>query len=279
MNIDLHIHSTCSDGTDAPLVLIEKIKENHIDVFSVTDHDNVDFYAQITPSDLEQLVLIPGIEFSCVTEAGKCHILGYGMDIQNDTLQKTIAQTQSLRREKLMKRISFLEEQYGIEFSEEEKNHLFSLKAAGKPHVAQVLVGKGLADSVDAAIKTYMKALPKGKDRIDAEAAIRAITAASGLPVWAHPLGGEGERHFSATEFEKQLTVLKAFGIRGLECYYSRYTVGEIQYLLSEADKNNLLVSGGSDYHGTVKNIPLGTLCADTPDMEMNLTVLSSVLP
>lgn len=274
--IDLHMHSTCSDGTDTPLVLIEKIKENQIDVFSVTDHDNAAFYTYAEGKVPTSIKLITGIEFSCVTEAGKCHILGYHMNLENEELKRAIEDTKKLRKEKLAVRLDFLEKTYGIIFSKEEREHLFSLSAAGKPHIAQILMRRGLAGSIDEAIKKYLKALPKGRDRIDAEKAIYAIAAASGTPVWAHPLGGEGERHLTTEEFQKQLAVLMHQGIRGIECFYSRYTGEEIRFLLAEAKKNNLLVSGGSDYHGTVKDIPIGKLSADEAEAitEKELTII-----
>ena len=84
--------------------------------------------------------------------------------------------------------------------------------------------------------------------------------SAGGVPVWAHPLGGEGESHMSAEEFLPRLKIMIECGIQGLECYYSRYNTQETEFLLKCANENNLLISGGSDYHGTNKDIPAGML-------------------
>jgi len=99
--VDLHIHTKYSDGTDDVNELLEKIYSNDIEIFSVTDHDNVDFYKNLDYNKLNGLKLIPGIEFSCKTEAGKCHILGYGIDVNNPVLMKTIAEVQKRKRNKL----------------------------------------------------------------------------------------------------------------------------------------------------------------------------------
>jgi len=89
---------------------------------------------------------------------------------------------------------------------------------------------------------------------------VKAILAAGGIPVWAHPLGGEGERRISAEEFQTQLETLLSYGLQGLECWYSRYTEKEIQGLLGTAQEKGLLVSGGSDYHGANKpHLALGS--------------------
>ena len=116
--------------------------------------------------------------------------------------------------------------------------------------------------------------MPGGNDKLDAKEAIAAIKAAGGIPVWAHPLGGEGERHLSKDEFEDQLDVLKCFGIQGLECFYSRYNKEEIDFLCNAADRNGLCKSAGSDYHGNVKSIEIGTLCCAMSDVNFETVSL-----
>lgn len=92
--------------------------------------------------------------------------------------------------------------------------------------------------------------------------------------MWAHPLGGEGEKHLSKEEFENQFDLLKGFGIHGIECFYSRYNKKEIDFLCSAADSNGLCKSAGSDYHGSVKNIEVGTLCCDDRKVDYNMVTI-----
>lgn len=269
--IDLHIHSRYSDGTDWLGSLVRELKENGISVFSVTDHDTVDFYKNYTVHDmtvLEGMRLIPGIEFSCKTEFGKCHILGYGIDINNKLLNDIINATSALRKEKLIKRLCYLERQFGITFSEDEKTYLSSEKSVGKPHIAKLLADKGYAGSIAEAIKKYLSSIPHDEDdRIDAKIAVDAIVAAGGIPVWAHPLGGEGEKRLSEEELRTQMQCLTDKGIEGVEYYYSRYSAEDRKIIKNAMLKtkcaDKLLISGGSDYHGRNKNVRPGELSLD----------------
>ena len=112
-------------------------------------------------------------------------------------------------------------------------------------------------------MKKYLDGCKSGDTRFTGEEAIHAIKAAGGMPVWAHPLGGEGEKHLSKEEFLPKLVKMKTFGIEGLECYYSRYNLEEIEFLIQCANDNELIVTGGSDYHGSNKTVPIGKLCTD----------------
>lgn len=152
------------------------------------------------------------------------------------------------------------------------------MKAAGKPHIAGVIVKMGLAETVSGAIEKYMKNLPGDNDKLDAEKAIFAINTAGGIAVWAHPLGGEGEKHLSEEEFSAQLDLLVGYGIQGLECFYSRYGKNEISFLCGTADNNGLCKSAGSDYHGSVKNIEIGTLSREISDFNVEKVSILSTL-
>ena len=117
-----------------------------------------------------------------------------------------------------------------------------------------------------------------GDARQDAATVIKAIKESDGISVWAHPLGGEGEPLLSNEEFKIRLKELCDLGIQGLECYYSRYTNEQENFLAQSARKNNLLISGGSDYHGLNKTIALGELGAESPDIKINqLTILQKI--
>jgi predicted metal-dependent phosphoesterase TrpH len=127
-------------------------------------------------------------------------------------------------------------------------------------------------------MKKYLDACKTGNTKFDGGEAIKTIITAGGIPVWAHPLGGEGEEHLSEKEFLPKLKTMIECGIKGLECYYSRYDMKEIEFLKSCAKENNLLISGGSDWHGTNKTVPLGRLNTDDKPIDSKeITMLNSI--
>ena len=109
-------------------------------------------------------------------------------------------------------------------------------------------------------MKKYLDNCKTGNTRFSGEEAIDTIISAGGIPIWAHPLGGEGEIHLTQNEFLPKLQEMLTFNIKGLECYYSRYSTEEIEFLTKCAKEKDLLITGGSDYHGTNKDIPLAKL-------------------
>lgn len=279
MLADLHLHSHFSDGSDSPETLIKNILKSEISVFALTDHDTVDGILPMKSFLPDGVRFLAGVEFSCICDAGKCHILGLGIDPENDALQKALKMGEDIRREKLAKRLIHLENNHGIVWNEKEMAYIRAQNRVGKPHLAKLLIARGLATDLTDAIKKYLD-LPEGKsDRIPAEEAIHAILHAGGIPVWAHPLGGEGEKTLTANEFRTLLSALLSYGIQGLECYYSRYHREMVNFLIDEAKKHDLLISGGSDYHGTNKNIALGELNAEKRPVDAEkLTVLTHLL-
>lgn len=277
--IDLHIHTDASDGTDTPEQVLEKILDQGIHTFAITDHDTVAGSLAMGGLVPPEVRFIPGIEFSCRAPLGKCHILGYGFDLTGDVFWEAVNTARRRRMDKLGLRLAFLETQFGILLTQQEMDWLMSRPSPGKPNLAQILVERGLAKNIDDAIQRYINPCKGGDDRIPAELAVRGILGAGGIPIWAHPLGGEGERRISREEFGRRLAELMAYGIRGLECCYSRYDDDDIEFLLSQSKAHGLLVSGGSDYHGGNKvGISLGKLNAAgkavTPE---RLTVLEAL--
>ena len=267
--VDLHIHTTASDGADSPRVLAEKIAAAGLELFSVTDHDTIAGALEMENIVPEGVRYIRGVEFSCVSPAGKCHILGYGFDPEHPALLEALAEGRRLRLEKLDRRLEQLKRDHGIELTEDERSWLLSLGSPGKPHLGQIIRNRGLAPDLDGAIRGFIRDVP-GRDRIEAKMAIGAITAAGGFPVWAHPLGGEGEKRLTEEKFESLLETLLGYGLRGLECRYSRYGRKESEFLLDHAERLGLVPTGGSDYHGSnKKDIQLGQLGYDwTVDTE-----------
>ena len=279
MFADLHMHTRFSDGSDDARSFIENIKKSGVTVFALTDHDTVDGIEAIRAKLSDSLHFIAGVEFSCISPEGKCHVLGLGIDPKNELLRASLAKGERVRQDKLAKRLVHLKENYGIVFDEAEMAYIRAQNRVGKPHLANLLIRRGLATDLTDAIKKYID-LPEGEsDRIPTDEAIRAITAAGGIPVWAHPLGGEGEKRLAESEFYALLTALIAYGIRGMECYYSRYAMESIGFLLDAANEHHLLISGGSDYHGMNKNIVVGELNSEKIPVEgEKLTILKHLI-
>ena len=258
--VDLHIHTTASDGADTPRELAIKIAAAGLKLFAVTDHDTVDGALEMEKFVPDGVKYIRGVEFSCVSPGGKCHILGYDYDPDHPAFQAALAEGRQLRMEKLDRRLEQLKTDHGIVLTDPERTWLLSLGSPGKPHLGRIIRDRGLAGDLDSAIRGFIRDVP-GRDRIEAQTAIEAITAAGGCPVWAHPLGGEGEKRLSSEKFENLLETLCGYGLRGLECRYSRYGRKESDFLLGHAAQRGLIPTGGSDYHGSnKKDIALGQI-------------------
>ena len=265
--VDLHMHSTASDGKDTPAVLWEKIKGLGICCFSLTDHDTIDGAREMEQlaarDNAADITFIRGIEFSCITPVGKCHILGYGYDWDNAEFRAVLDKSADLRRRKLEQRLDFLRREYQIEFAEADIEAMRRMKSIGKPHLAERMIKMGIVDSVSDAIEKYIDHCPKLGTRMPAEEVIHAIRAAKGISVWAHPYGGVGEKARSEEEFRAQFACLTDSGIQGLECFYSNYPRTKVEKLIATATEQELCISGGSDYHGRKQYPDLGTLNED----------------
>lgn len=277
--VDLHLHTTASDGSFAPAQLVALLRQKGIRTFAVTDHDAVEGAVEmqaIVPPDLR---FIPGVEFSCRSAVGKYHILGYGFDPRHPAILAAVEEGRQLRRQKQAQRIRWLEEQHGIRLTEEELRWLNSRKSPGKPHLGRILLDRGLdteGAGMMGVLRRYVNGFKGGNDRIGVDTAVRAIRQAGGVAVWAHPLGGEGKRHKTHEELQPLLEDLLAHGVEGMECWYSRYSGQEIALLTALARQHGLLISGGSDFHGAPKpDLEPGTLSGDgiVPDPR-RLTVL-----
>lgn len=273
---DLHVHSNNSDGSDSIENLVKEIKKANLEIFALTDHDTIAGCIEITKYIPENIKFIPSIELTCQTGDIKCHILGFNCNPADEKLNALIQKGKELRRKKLETRLDYIKNVLHIDLTNDELNWLYSRKSVVKTHLANLLVKRKMAKTNVEAMQKYLDGIKTGNTRFSIEEAIDAIVTSGGIPVWAHPLGGEGEKHIAHEKFMPRLEKMIAYGIKGLECYYSRYTLEEVKFLITCANSNNLLISGGSDYHGTNKeNIQLAKLNVDsTPIDAENLTVL-----
>lgn len=260
---DLHMHSTYSDGSDNIKTLLDKVLNAGIKIFALTDHDTVAGCKEMKKLVPKGIDFIEGTELTCKTDNISCHILGFNVDCTNPVLLKLIEKGKQLRKQKLDARIDYLKDVHKINLTTEETDWLYSRNCVVKTHLANILVNRGLAKDNLEAMRKYLDGCKTGNTKFSIKEAIDAIKSAGGIPIWAHPLGGEGEAHDTKEEFLPKLRIMKEYGINGLECYYSRYNEAESKFLTECANANNMLISGGSDYHGTNKTIPIGKLSSN----------------
>ena len=257
--IDLHMHTTVSDGTDTPSEIIAKVKLSGIDFFSVTDHDSIIGGKEI-PQYLKSgdPAFLRGVEFSCKDEEGKYHILGYGYDPDGESINAVVKKGHDLRMKKVTARLDYLKEEFGFVFSDEDLDALFSLDNPGKPHIGNMMVKYGYAESKDIAIKDYINKKKFRSEYVRPEEAIEGIIKSNGIPILAHPSYGNGEDLILGKEMEDRVLKLMDFGIKGLEAYYSGFTEKIQDEILGYGEKYNLYITAGSDYHGKNKMVVLG---------------------
>ena len=260
------MHTTVSDGTDTPEELLLQVKKAGIELFAVTDHDAVKAGSVIKKLAAETPgapLFIPGVEFSCRDEAGKYHILGYGFNPDGPEIAVTVEAGHRLRMEKVYARIEFLRTEFGFEFPEEEIEKLLTLDNPGKPHIGNLMVKYGYAESRGDAIDRFLNRQSFRENYLRPEQAIRGILDAGGIPVLAHPFYGSGDELILGEEMEERLTRLKGYGLCGIEAYYSGFSPKLIRAALELSKRYSLLVTAGSDYHGANKQIELGNTGLD----------------
>ena len=265
VKIDLHMHSVFSDGSDSPEQILERVRETGLELFSVTDHDSVKssetLPGLLRPGDPK---FITGAEISCRDEEGKYHILGYGFDPDSESVRSLVDRGHQIRLKKVRARLEFLREQFGFRFPRDELRKLMALDNPGKPHIGNLMVRLGYASSKEEAISNYINKLRVRSEYIRPEEAISLILGGGGIPVLPHPFYGSGDQLILGDEMEERLRRLIGFGLRGVEAYYSGFTAKLAEDMLSFAEKYDLFVTAGSDYHGSNKLVLLGdTGCED----------------
>jgi len=270
--VDLHIHTTASDGKFSPLEIVCKAREAGLTYISICDHDSIEGVrpAREAASHYPGLTVISGVEINTDIAAGELHILGYLFDISSDELKTTLEGLRNSRIERAKKMIRKLRK-LGIDIDFERVQELAGTGSIGRPHIAQAMLEKGYINSFkDAFLRYISRGCPAyvERDKITPAEATRLILRANGLPVMAHPLTFENP--------ENLICECKAAGLVGLEVYYNSYTPEQIRDLLRIASKYGLISTGGSDFHGLDSNneLPLGAV--DVPlEAAVNLIALA----
>lgn len=256
MFIDLHTHTTCSDGTLTPEALVQYAKEKTLKAVAVTDHDTASGNKRaLKEGEKISIEVVPGIELSAICDKGTMHVLGFFVDSTNGTLMKATAFLQEKRRERNLKILEKLQEQ-GMHI---ERDDFLENAYLGRPHIARKLVQAGYTTSIEEAFQKYLK---KGesayvnREKLSEEETVETVVKAGGIPVLAHPV--------TVFDPEKAIERLIPLGLKGLEVYYPTHSPEDTAYYQKLAEKYDLVMTGGSDFHGLHKpDIDLG--CMNIP--------------
>lgn len=257
--IDLHMHTTLSDGSDSPEEIVARVRDAGITVFSVTDHDVIKGGQAVRDCLREgDPAFIRGVEFSCKDDRGQYHILGYAYDPAAKAIQGVVDRGHSLRMKKVKARLDFIKNRFGFDFPRAEIDKLLSMDNPGKPHIGNLMVKYGYVSSKEIAIREYIDRLRFRSEYVGPEEAIVGILNSGGIPVLAHPFFGSGGQLIVGEEMEERLKRLMGYGLQGVEAYYSGFSPMLTEEMLGLADRYGLYVTAGSDYHGANKLIALG---------------------
>jgi len=267
--VDLHCHSTASDGTLRPTEVVRLAKQRELTALALTDHDTIGGVVEAAEEARKiGLDFLPGIEISAeFPHPGTMHILGYGVDPQSKTLgdlTRQLLEGRDSRNPRIIKRLQEL----GISITMEEVEQETRKGApadpnkplvVGRPHIAAILMRKGYVSTIKQAFDKYLA--PGGlayfdKERLSPRQALEMIRGSNGIPVLAHPVQLRTEND---AQLERIIKDLLDLGLMGLEVIHSDHDAAMIEKYSALADRYKLLKTGGSDFHGTnKKNIDLG---------------------
>lgn len=254
--IDLHTHSTASDGIYSPTELLRRAKEIGLRVLALTDHDSTGGIEEAKQAAAQlDIDLLPGIEINTDVNGGEVHVLGYFIEYQRPAFQAILKVLRDARERRGQRMVELLNEE-GIHVSWERVREIAE-GAVGRPHVAKALLEAGYVKTIGEAFDKYIgtgKPAYVPRYKLSPEDAVRLIVSANGLPVIAHPVDLPG-----LNELRNWLPDLCNAGMVGLETYYGPYTTEQEQALLALANQYHLIPTGGTDFHGPgIHPTPLG---------------------
>lgn len=252
MCVDLHTHSVHSDGTSSVEELVTQAARLHLAGYALTDHDTIEGQEEaIDLGKQHDVPLVTGLEVSAVHKEHSLHILAYGFDHRSNTFQTWLERLQQGRNKRNRTIIEKLRK-LGLDVSHDELDSISDQGQTGRPHIARLLLKKKIVSNLDQAFRRYL-----GRDKpawaprftYTAQETIAAIHMAGGLAVLAHPGLLDSGMKLQTT----LITELAAYGLDGIETYYPSHSSKMQSFLMRLAGKNNLVMTGGSDYHGDNK--------------------------
>lgn len=272
--VDLHVHSCRSDGSFTPTELVDYALEKGLTAFALTDHDTTEgLFEAISYAKDKGIEVIPGIEFSTEYESRDIHILGLYIDYEKKEFKERIqafVDSRILRNQKMCQNLVNI----GVDISYEKLLESFPDAVITRAHYARYLFDKGYVKSMPEAFDRYVGDhcpcfVPR--EKVTPVQAVGLILAADGIPILAHP----PLYHMSDRRLDKLVAELKDAGLLGIEAVYSTYNAGEERQMRALAAKYNLLISGGSDFHG--KNKPKLDLAVGYGKLHIPFSILEEI--
>lgn len=261
MRVDLHLHSTASDGSLSPSAVVWAARAGRLDVIAITDHDTCVGVPDALAALPEALHVIPAIELSTTLDGSELHILGYYIDPTNQPLLAHGEHAIDARRQRVRRMLELLRK-YDIHLTLEDVTTAAegNPRVLGRPHIARALHRKGHVQTPSEAFDRFLGDngpcfLPT--ELLHPRDAITMIEAAGGIACWAHP---------RADVLARELPRMLEWGLRGLECYRPRASPDDVALIQSLAARHGLLLSGGSDWHGSWHG-RLGDFSVDSDDI------------
>lgn len=258
--IDLHVHTTASDGTQSPTEAVKEALARGLGLLSVADHDTTGGVCEaVRAARGTSLKLVSGVELSVGEETYEIHILGYFIEVENRPLQAALSRLRGARDTRNERIVARLHE-IGAPVTLARVKEIAGDGSVGRPHIAAALVEAGFVRSVGEAFGRYLargKPAYVGRERLGPAEAAAAIKSAGGLPVLAHP-AKIGPRETIESLLDQ--------GMEGVEVYHSDHTEEDSRLLLEIAQARNLVVTGGSDSHGPHSDKPIALGSTAVPD-------------
>ena len=266
MNFDFHMHSNASDGSYSPGDLVKLAADSGVTTIALTDHDTVSGIGEALAAGKQYgVAVIPGVEISIDFSPGVMHVCGYYLDIDNPKLQAGLNFVQEARRNRNPKIIEKLNA-LGLDITLDEVKAVAGPDQLGRPHFAKVLIQKGYVKNTQEAFDKYLaKGAPAymDKQRLPLDQAVAMIKGAGGVAVLAHPITLKLN---SRDAYRRKITKLKNAGIAGLEAFNSYQSEAENQVFYKIAGELDMLITGGSDFHGEIKpTVKLGQFGENIP--------------
>lgn len=255
--IDLHTHSTFSDGTFTPLQLVKYAEEKGLKAFALTDHDTTEGVKEAKSIETN-VEVISGVEISTRYDKKEIHIVGLYVNENDADLNK---QLKYYREKRVTRNFEILEKlnSLGVDITIDDVKESCTGDVISRAHIAKALVSKGFVGSYTEAFDRYLgdnKCAYVPRETLNYEESIELITKAGGVPVLAHPLLYK----MSDTNLENMMVKLRQKGLKAVEVYYSTHSNSDTQHIMAMANRVGLIYSGGSDFHGATKpKIDMGT--------------------
>ncbi len=251
MKVDLHIHTSYSDGVFSPEKIVDTAIDVGLEAIAITDHDNVLSYdIALKYAKNKPIEIIPGVEINTLYKGYEVHILGYYMDLNNSDFQKLIKTQQQARIKQTKEIINLLAKKEGIKIAYDSiTKQVAEGGSIGRPHIAKAITNAGGTSSV---IEAYNKFINDNspvyvqRKTVSPFDAVEVIYDAGGIPVFAHP--------YDVDIAEQLMKEMMNFGLRGIEAYHRKHSPAIIEYFSTLAEKYGLIITGGSDFHAPNPN-------------------------